>query len=64
MDELVSAAGVTKSTSYRHSHFKDDLVLACLQLRYEERSTAVEAAIAQKAEGEGAIQAVFDAFEG
>ena len=64
VDELVQASGVAKATFYKHFHAKDDLALAYLARWYEERSAAIEAAVAQyRHEGKPILLAVFDVFE-
>ena len=64
VDELVEASGVAKATFYKHFHAKDDLALAYLGRWYEERSAAIEAAVARhRGEDAPALLAVFDVFE-
>ena len=64
VDELVEASGVAKATFYKHFHAKDDLALAYLGRWYEERSAAIEAAVARhRGEEMPALLAVFDVFE-
>lgn len=62
VDELAAAAGVVPSTLYRHFRSKDDLVLAYLKRRFQERRAAVSAAVSAAPDGEEAILAVFDVF--
>lgn len=62
VDELSAAAGVVPSTLYRHFSSKDDLVLAYLQRRSQERRAAVGDAVGRQADPEEAILAVFDVF--
>lgn len=57
---LAAAAGVAPSTLYRHFRSKDDLVLAYLKRRFQERSTAV--AVSAAPGDQEAILAVFDVF--
>jgi AcrR family transcriptional regulator len=48
VDELIRASGVAKATFYRHFHSKDDVVLAFLEQWYQERTAAIEDAIARR----------------
>lgn len=65
VDGLIEASGVARATFYRHFRSKDDLVLAYLGRRNEERRSAIEAAIRARAgDGAQALLAVFDVFEG
>ena len=64
VDELVQASGVAKATFYKHFHAKDDLALAYLARWYEERSAAIEVAVARhRGEDKPALLAVFDVFQ-
>ncbi|WP_415854655.1 TetR/AcrR family transcriptional regulator [Sinomonas sp. G460-2] len=64
VDELIERSGVAKATFYRHFRTKDDLALAYLERWYEERSAAIEAAVARhRDEDRPALLAVFDVFD-
>ncbi|MCH6469863.1 TetR/AcrR family transcriptional regulator [Sinomonas terrae] len=64
VDELIGRSGVAKATFYRHFRTKDDLALACLHRWYEERSAAIEAALARHRDADQpALLAVFDVFD-
>ncbi|KHL04595.1 TetR family transcriptional regulator [Sinomonas humi] len=64
VDELVESSGVAKATFYKYFRTKDDLALAYLQRWYEERSAAIEAAVARHQDEDApALLAVFDVFE-
>lgn len=66
VDEVVSKAGVAKTTLYRHFPSKDDLVLAFLAHR--EQLWTVDVVDRQSAERaadpEGQLLAIFDVFDG
>ncbi|MGN7250347.1 MULTISPECIES: TetR/AcrR family transcriptional regulator [unclassified Arthrobacter] len=64
VDELIRASGVAKATFYRHFQSKDDVVLAFLEQWYQERTAAIEDAIARNGtRGEAAMLTVFDVFD-
>ncbi|WP_334170936.1 TetR/AcrR family transcriptional regulator [Sinomonas sp.] len=64
VDELIERSGVAKATFYKHFHTKDDLALAYLQRWYEERSSAIDAAVKRHRGSETpALLAVFDVFD-
>jgi AcrR family transcriptional regulator len=64
VDELIRASGVAKATFYRHFHSKDDVVLAFLEQWYQERTAAIEDAIARRgSRGEDAMLTIFDVFD-
>jgi AcrR family transcriptional regulator len=64
VDELIHASGVAKATFYKHFKSKDDVVLAFLQRWYEERTAAIEQAVARYGNlDEGAVLTIFDLFD-
>lgn len=64
VDELIQTSGVAKATFYKHFKSKDDVVLAFLQRWYEERSAAIEQAVARYGNrDEGAVLTIFDLFD-
>ncbi|MFE4543417.1 TetR/AcrR family transcriptional regulator [Arthrobacter sp. NPDC056727] len=64
VDELIRASGVAKATFYRHFPSKDDVVLAFLEQWYQERTAAIEDAIARRGtRGGAAMLTIFDVFD-
>ncbi|WP_138413587.1 TetR/AcrR family transcriptional regulator [Sinomonas gamaensis] len=64
VDELIHASGVAKATFYKHFKSKDDVVLAFLQRWYEERTAAIEQAVARYGNRDGgAVLTIFDLFD-
>lgn len=64
VDELIERSDVAKATFYKHFHTKDDLDLAYLQRWYQERSAAIETAIARHRSSQTtALLAVFEVFD-
>jgi AcrR family transcriptional regulator len=64
VDELIRESGVAKATFYRHFHSKDDVVLAFLEQWYQERTAAIEDAIARRGTlSEHAMLTIFDVFD-
>jgi AcrR family transcriptional regulator len=64
VDELIHASGVAKATFYKHFKSKDDVVLAFLQRWYEERTAAIEQAVARYGNLDGgAVLTIFDLFD-
>lgn len=64
VDELIERSGVAKATFYKHFRTKDDLALAYLQRWYEERSAAIDTAVARhRGSDTPALLAVFDVFD-
>ncbi|MDP9696780.1 UNVERIFIED_ORG: AcrR family transcriptional regulator [Arthrobacter globiformis] len=64
VDELIRESGVAKATFYRHFHSKDDVVLAFLEQWYQERTAAIEDAIARRGTHDGAaVLTIFDVFD-
>jgi AcrR family transcriptional regulator len=55
---------VAKATFYKYFKSKDDVALAYLERWYENRGSAIEAAISRRgADGEKALLAIFDVFD-
>ena len=64
VDELIRASGVAKATFYRHFRSKDDVVLAFLEQWYQERTVAIQNAIARRGTSdEAAMLTIFDVFD-
>jgi len=65
VDELIRASGVAKATFYRHFHSKDEVVLAFLEQWYQERTAAIEDAIAHRGRTHdgAAMLTIFDVFD-
>ncbi|WP_138413958.1 TetR/AcrR family transcriptional regulator [Sinomonas gamaensis] len=64
VDELIETSGVAKATFYKHFKSKDDVVLAFLQRWYEERTAAIEQAVARYGNRDGgAVLTIFDLFD-
>ena len=64
VDELIAKSGVAKATFYKHFRTKDELALAYLQRWYEERSSAIEAAVRRHESSDTpALLSVFDVFD-
>jgi AcrR family transcriptional regulator len=62
VDDLVAASGVAMATFYRHFRSKDELVLAYLARRFEERQAAISAALPHRGGVEDVVLTVFDVF--
>jgi AcrR family transcriptional regulator len=64
VDELIQTSGVAKATFYKHFPSKDDVVLAYLQLWFEERSAAIDRAVGRYGNHDGgAVLTIFDVFD-
>src|SRR5438132_2461397 len=62
IDRVISAAGVTKTTFYKHFESKDDLMVAAVQLRDEWESQAWHTAI-HKLAGDDPIRQLLAMFD-
>lgn len=64
VDELIARSGVAKATFYKYFKSKDDVALAYLERWYENRGSAIDAAIRRRgSDGEKALLAIFDVFD-
>lgn len=64
VDELIQKSEVAKATFYKHFHGKNEVVLAWLEKWFNERSAAIEAAVARCGNrDEGAVLTIFDVFD-
>ena len=64
VDRIVAESGVAKMTFYRHFPSKDDLLVAVLEHRRQQwHEWLAERIEAHRAEGAGALSAIFDALE-
>lgn len=56
LDQVIAAAGVTKTTFYKHFESKDDLMVAAVRRRHEWETQAWERAVARTAGDDPAAQ--------
>ena len=66
IDQVIAAAGVTKTTFYKHFESKDDLMVAAVQQRDEWESHAWDSALRRLAGGDDPVKqllAMFDLFD-
>jgi AcrR family transcriptional regulator len=66
IDQVIAAAGVTKTTFYKHFESKDDLMVAAVQQRDEWESNAWSSALRRLAGGDDPVKqllAMFDLFD-
>lgn len=64
VDELIQTSGVAKATFYKHFKSKDEVVLAYLSRWFEERTQAIEQAVARYGDRDGgAVLTIFDVFD-
>lgn len=65
VDQVIAAAGVSKTTFYKHFESRDDLLVAALKLREEWESKAFNAAVNRVANNDprASLLAVFDVLD-
>ena len=65
IDRIIAEAGVTKTTFYKHFESKDDLLIAAIHQRNEWESSALHAAIQERAgdDPRARLLALFDVFD-
>jgi AcrR family transcriptional regulator len=65
VDQVIAAAGVSKTTFYKHFESRDDLLVAALKLREEWESKAFDAAVNRlaKSDPRASLLAIFDVLD-
>ena len=65
VDQVISAAGVSKTTFYKHFESRDDLLVAAIRLRDEWEMQAFDSAVQKLANGDprASLLAIFDVLD-